>query len=106
MSRRSRPTASALAFALGFAVALPLAARPSLLGPVCSRTGATGAYIKLQVTSATRNGTPVGAPADATPAIQNVSSSDASRLRAVLMDVGDTPTSTPTFPTLTVRRLP
>ena len=33
-----------LAFALGFAVALPLVARPSLLGPVCSRTGATGAF--------------------------------------------------------------
>lgn len=103
---RPRRIAPALAFALGFAVALPLVARPSLLGPVCSRTGATGAYVTLQVTSATRNGTPVAAPTDFTPAIQNVASSDASRLTAVLMDVGDTPTSTPTFPTLIIRRLP
>ncbi len=106
MPCRPRRIAPALAFALGFAVALPLVARPSLLGPVCSRTGATGAYLKLEVTSATRNGTPVAAPTDFTPYIQNVASSDASRLHAVLMDVGDTTTSTPTFPDTTIRRLP
>ena len=106
MRSRPRPIVPALAFALGFAVALPLVARSSVLGPTCSRTGPTGAYLKLQVTSATRNGTAVTAPPDFVPYLQNTSSSDASQLHAVLIDVGDAPSSTPTFPDKTVRRLP
>jgi hypothetical protein len=106
MRPRSRRTRPALAFALGFAVALPFVARPSFLGPTCSRTGPTGAVLRLQVTSSTRDGTPIAPPADFTPYVQNVSSSDASQLHAVLLDVGDSPSSTPTFPDKTIRRLP
>ncbi len=106
MTDRPRRTRAALAFALGFAVALPLAARSSFLGPTCSRTGPTGASLRLQVVTATRDGATVAPPNDFTPYLENTSSSDASQLHAVLLDVGDSPSSTPTFPDKTVRRLP
>ncbi len=95
-----------LAFVAGAAVAFPLVTRPSILGPVCSRTGATGAIIRLEVVSATRDGIPVTVPQTFTPYIQNTSSSDASRLLTRLVDVGDRADSTPTFPERTIRRLP
>jgi hypothetical protein len=104
--RHARVFGPALAFALGYALALPLVARSSLLGPICSRTGATGAYLKLQVVGATRDGTPVAPPADFTPYLQNTSTSDAAQLHAVLLDVGDSASSPSTFPDKTVRRLP
>jgi hypothetical protein len=57
------------------------------------------------VVSATRDGAPVAVPDTFTPYIQSTSS-DASRLHTVLIDVGDRAGATPTFPDRTIRRLP
>jgi len=95
-----------LAFAAGAAFALPLATRPSFLGPTCSRTGPAGAVLRLEVVSATRGGVAVPAPAGFTPYLQNTSSADASRLQAVFMDAGDRADDTAFVVDRIVRRLP
>jgi hypothetical protein len=65
----------------------------------------TGALLTLDVLSATRGGLPVAVPKTFTPYIQNTSSADASRLHAVVVDLGDRPDSIPTFPDRIIRRL-
>lgn len=104
MRSRARRLGPVVAFIAGAALAFPLATRAG--APLCSRTGATGAFLKLGLVSATRDGVPVAVETDLTAYIQNTKSSDASRLDAVLVDIGDTPSSTPTLPRLTIRRLP